>query len=341
MSLRGEPKVGRNSLRRAWRLLYGEILPLFGAFNLFLTSCAPAVQPAAAESLPTSTSTPPLVATQESTPTVLPPTPTAMQVLCDPYTADFCIAEGHFIFQNPILPPDNTQVDITYRYGSTQNGTREPHHGVEFLNSFGTPVHAAGEGIVQFAGADKVAQYSPWRDFYGNLVVIRHPDGMYTLYAHLSEVGVQAGDEVEAGDLIGEVGQSGVATGSHLHFEVRRGGDGTDYFSTQNPELWLIPDPDENGNPLGVMAFSIQGQDSDFRSVEFTARYYRDKNGPKIKSHYVVTYPGNLSLGEENAALGDLLPGYYYVALKYNGQIYERWVEVESGKLTQVVVVVK
>ena len=45
--------------------------------------------------------------------------------------------------------------------------------------------------------------------------------------------------------------------------------------------------------------------------------------------------------GGENAALGDLPPGYYYVALKYNGQFYERWVEVESGKLTQVVFVVK
>ena len=64
---------------------------------------------------------------------------------------------------------------------------------------------------------------------------------MYTLYAHLSKVDVQAGDEVKAGDLIGKVGQSGVATGSYLHFEVRKGGDGTDYFSTQNPELWLAP----------------------------------------------------------------------------------------------------
>jgi hypothetical protein len=48
-----------------------------------------------------------------------------------------------------------------------------------------------------------------------------------------------------------------------------------------------------------------------------------------------------MMLSDENAALGDLPPGYYYVALKYNGQLYERWVEVKSGRLTQVVFVVK
>jgi len=269
------------------------------------------------------------------------PSATATQIACDPFAVDFCITEGHFIFQNPVFPPDNTFVDTTYRYGSTQNGSREPHHGVEFLNKFGTPVHAAGDGLVQFAGPDKEALYSPWRDFYGNVVVIRHKNDMYTLYAHLSKIDVQEGDEVKAGDLIGEVGQSGVATGSHLHFEVRMGGDGTDYFSTQNPELWLIPNKNENGDYLGAISFSVLSQDSKFQFVEFTARYFREKNGTKIKSHYIVTYPRDMALGEENAALGDLPPGYYYVALKSNGQIFERWVEVESGKLTKAVIIVK
>ncbi len=231
-------------------------------------------------------------------------------------------------------------MDITYRYGSTQNGTREPHHGVEFLNKFGTPVHATGDGAVQFAGPDKEAMYSPWADFYGNVVVVRHADEMYTLYAHLSKVDVQAGDEVKAGDLIGEVGQSGVATGSHLHFEVRKGGDGTDYFSTQNPELWLAPNEDGNDDLLGAISFSIIDGNSNFQFVEFTARYHLDKNGPRVKSHYIVTYAKDMMVGKENAALGDLPPGWYRVALKYNGQIYERWVEVQSGKLTQVVFVV-
>ncbi|MDL1912514.1 M23 family metallopeptidase [Chloroflexi bacterium CFX6] len=308
---------------------------------LLLASCAPAIQPAAAESVPSMTLTPFPISQPESTPTFIIPSPTVTQVACDPFVEDFCITDGRFLFQNPILPPGNASVDTTYRYGSTQNGTREPHHGVEFLNRFGTPVHAAGDGAVQFAGPDKEAIYGPWADFYGNVVVIRHADEMYTLYAHLSKMEVQAGDEVKAGDVIGEVGQSGVATGSHLHFEVRKGGDGTDYFSTLNPELWLKPNKDETGNLPGAISFSILDRNSNFVFAEFTARFHLDKNEPKIKSHYVVTYAKDMMVGEENAALGDLPPGFYRVALKYNGQIYERWVEVESGKLTQVVFVVK
>jgi len=306
-----------------------------------LTSCASAVQTAVAQSLPTSTGTPSPVQTTEPTVITMPPLPTATQVACDLLAVDFCVSEGHFIFQNPIFPPLNTFVDTTYRYGSTQDNKRDPHHGVEFLNKYGTPVHAAGDGVVQFAGPDKEAAYSPWKDFYGNVIVIRHENEMYTLYAHLSKIDVKEGDFVRAGDLIGEVGQSGVAIGSHLHFEVRKGGDGTDYFSTQNPELWLIPNKDENGNPFGVISFAILNQELKFQFAEFTARYYHDKNGPKIKSHYVETYSKDMMRLDENAALGDLPAGYYYVALKYNGQFYERWIEVQSGRLTQVGFVLK
>jgi len=319
----------------------------FLIFVFLLASCTPAAQTAVAQSLPTSMNMPfATTTTPEVIPTItlIPPTPTATrvtQVACDLFVEDFCISDGHFIFQNPILLPGNTFVDYTYRYGSTQDGKREPHHGVEFLNKFGTPVHAAGDGVVQFAGPDNQAAYSPWKGFYGNVVVIRHADGMYTLYAHLSQVNVQVGDEVKAGDLIGEVGQSGVAIGSHLHFEVRKGSDGVDYFSTQNPELWLAPNKSESGELLGAISFSIVDNDSKFQFAEFTARYHLDKNGPKVKSHYVVTYTKDMMLGDENAALGDLPPGFYRVALKYNGQIYERWVEVKSGELTQVVIVVK
>jgi murein DD-endopeptidase MepM/ murein hydrolase activator NlpD len=147
-------------------------------------------------------------------------------------------------------------VDPSYRYASTANGTRDPHRGVEFLNKFGTPVYAAGEGIVIFAGPDSQPVYSPWSDYYGNLVVIEHENDLYTLYAHLSDILVQQGQRVSAGDVIGEVGQTGVAIGSHLHFEVRLG-DGEDSSSTENPELWLIPNPDESGRLMGAIQLSI------------------------------------------------------------------------------------
>ncbi len=255
---------------------------------------------------------------------------------CDPQIEDFCIIDGHFILQRPIKPPANDSVDSTYPYGSTARGTRDPHHGVEFQSPFGTPVYAAGDGVVIFAGLDKEAIYSPWKNFYGNLVVIEHNDGLFTLYAHLSAIEIQKGDEVKVGQKIGEVGQSGVATGSHLHFEVRRG-DMEDYFSTVNPELWLAPSKDENG----AVAISIIDTNTNFLFSEMPVNYYLDRSQPPVISYYVTTYSRDLATGEENAAVGDLAPGNYRIALTMNGQVYERWVEVESGKLTQVVFVVK
>lgn len=315
-------------------MLHGILTPLAMAV-LLLTSCAPASTPAAeAEALPTVTSTSPMAATQASTPTVIPASPTATQVPCDPFTADFCITDGHFILQSPILPPGDTSIDITYRYGSTQNGRRDPHHGVEIGKGFGTPVHAAGEGTVIFAGPDREASYNPYNpyyDFYGNLVVIEHDGDLYTMYAHLSSMDVEAGDFVAAGDQIGAIGQSGAATGPHLHFEVRLG-EVEDYFSTVNPELWLFPSQAE----FGAIAFSIVNGGGGFRQTSITIQRMDES-----EAYYIDTYHASLAIGSENAAIGNLPAGSYRITLIFNGHFYERWVEVESGKLTQVVIVVE
>ena len=307
-------------------------------FLIILQSCVPiqtpqslpTIAPTVFEPIPTSTSTPiPVFLFSTMTP-----------VACDPFAVDFCITDGHFILQRPVKPPANDSVDSTYPYGSTANGTREPHHGVEFVNESGTPVYAAADGMVIFAGPDEEAIYSPWKNYYGNLVVIKHNDGLFTLYAHLSKIDVQAGQEVLAADKIGEVGRTGAAIGSHLHFEVRRR-DVQDYFATQNPELWLAPNKDGRGKLLGTLMISIVDQGFDFQYAEFTIDYHPDRNQPRVKSYYVTTYTRDMMTGDENAALGDLPSGDYRIALKYNGQLYERWVEVESGKLTQVVIAVK
>jgi hypothetical protein len=206
---------------------------------------------------------------------------------------------------------------------------------VEFVNKFGTPVHAAGEGVVIFAGPDDVAIYSPWKIYYGNLVVIRHDNDLFTLYAHLSKIDVATSDRVEAGDKIGEVGQSGVAIGAHLHFEVRRG-NVEDYFSTVNPELWLIPsEPD-----FGALAISIQNMSSTFQRARITLQQY-SASGEIVGLNYPDTYHSTLALGDENVGVNDLPAGRYRITLIHNGGFYERWVEVQSGKLTQVVIIVK
>ena len=287
--------------------------------------------------IPSATLTLPATQTPTSTSVPIPTveTATATIISCDPQVEEFCITDGHFIFQRPIKPPANDIVDSTYPYGSTANGTRDPHHGVEFLNKFGTPVYAAGDGIVIFAGPDAEAIYSPWVNFYGNLVVISHVNDLYTLYAHLSKIEVEVGKNVNVGDKIGEVGRSGVATGSHLHFEVRRGVV-KDYFSTVNPELWMVRSKDE----YGALAISVIDQNSQFLFTELTVNYYLDRSQPPVKSYYVTTYSRDLSFGKENAAIADLSPGSYRIALTMNGQVYERWVEVKSGRLTQVVFVV-
>ena len=269
-------------------------------------------------------------------------TPTVyVKIACNPFRVDYCITDGHFILQRPIHPPANDLVDETYLYASTANGTREPHHGVEFPNSSGTPVYAAADGPVIFAGPDTAAVYSPWPNFYGNLVVIKHKDGLFTLYAHLSKIEVTTGGIVGAGTKIGEVGRTGVAIGSHLHFEVRRG-KVEDYFSTQNPELWLTPANDENGNPFGTLALSVVDEhDQLAKYAEYTLRFSPEQSSEKIKSYYGITYSADMLNGEENAVLGELPAGRYRIAIERNGKVYERWVEVESGKLTQVVFVVK
>lgn len=284
----------------------------------------------------------PVVPTNTVLPPTLVPSPTVTpEILCDPFSADFCITDGHFILQRPIEPPANDKVDTTYRYGSTANGTRDPHHGVEFSNPSGTPVYAAARGIVIFAGPDKEDIYSPWENYYGNLVVIEHDNELFTLYAHLSKIDVQAGQEVFTTDKIGEVGRTGTAIGSHLHFEVRRG-NGEDYFATRNPELWLVPAKDSNGIPFGTLMISIVDQNHELiKYAELTIRYHLDRSQRHIKSYYGTTYAPETLYGEENAALGELPAGDYRVAVKADGQVYERWVEVQSGKLTQVVFVLK
>lgn len=308
-----------------------------------LISCTP-VQPA--QPLPAVTITPPAfkaIPTSTSTPTLSHPTTTQVvitSVACDPLTVDFCITDGHFILQRPVNLPANDSVDSTYPYGSTANGTRDPHHGVEFVNESGTPVYTAADGEIIFAGADEEAMYSPWKNYYGNLVVIEHTDGLFTLYAHLSKIDIEAGQGVLAGEKIGEVGSTGTAMGSHLHFEVRQG-DAQDFFGTQNPELWLAPKHGGNGGFLGTLMVSIVDQNLNPEYAEFTIDYHPDRDRPRVKSYYVTTYARELMTGDENAALGDLSAGHYRIALNQNGQLYERWVEVEYGKLTQVIFVVK
>jgi murein DD-endopeptidase MepM/ murein hydrolase activator NlpD len=98
------------------------------------------------------------------------------------------------------------------------------HDGIDFTAKHGTPIAAAAAGVVT------ASEYHPQ---YGNMVEVDHGNGLSTLYAHCSRRLVKVGDVVMKGAIIGEVGSTGRATGSHLHFEVRHHG------VPQNPARFL------------------------------------------------------------------------------------------------------
>ena len=93
------------------------------------------------------------------------------------------------------------------------------HYGIDVDLNVGDDVLSSFEGIVRIAKYDKT---------YGNVIVVRHENGLETLYAHLSKFEVQVGDYVQAGDLIALGGNTGRSTGPHLHFEVRYLGEPID-----------------------------------------------------------------------------------------------------------------
>lgn len=98
---------------------------------------------------------------------------------------------------------------VTSKFGKRR---RRMHYGIDIDLETGDKVHAAFEGMVRYA------KYNP---SYGNLVVVRHPNGLETYYAHLSQINVSAGDYIQAGQVVGLGGNTGRSYGAHLHFEVR------------------------------------------------------------------------------------------------------------------------
>ena len=103
------------------------------------------------------------------------------------------------------------------------------HTGVDYAAPTGTRVRAVGDGIVEFAGR---------QNGYGNLVILRHDARVSTYYAHLNGIGrgIRTGARVAQGDILGTVGQTGWATGPHLHYEFRVAG------TARNPLAVALPD---------------------------------------------------------------------------------------------------
>lgn len=112
-----------------------------------------------------------------------------------------------------------------------------PHHGLDYAAASGTPVSSVGDGTIIFKGR---------KGQYGNLVIVKHKNSWLTYYGHLSRFAknIKKGNIIEQGDLVGYVGATGMATGPHLHYEVRVNGKAV------NPLTIKMP----NGEPVPVSA---------------------------------------------------------------------------------------
>ena len=137
-------------------------------------------------------------------------------------------APGHLLWpcSGPITQPFGP-TSYAFEFPYVYQGVSYPHFhtGVDIGVGLGTPVSAAADGVVVLAGTNVVGGHVVG---YGTYVVIAHGGGLYTLYGHLSKLGVAAGDHVRAGQVIGLSGSTGNSTGPHLHFEVRMGADPVD-----------------------------------------------------------------------------------------------------------------
>lgn len=118
--------------------------------------------------------------------------------------------------QMPLTMPVGGSYRLTSGFGYRRdpiNGGSRMHNGTDFAGSRGTPILAGADGVVTYAGR---------MSGYGNVIEIRHSFGFTTRYGHLSRIRVSEGERVSRGDLIGDMGNTGRSTGTHLHYEVRR-----------------------------------------------------------------------------------------------------------------------
>ncbi|MER6271846.1 M23 family metallopeptidase [Streptomyces sp900105755] len=125
-----------------------------------------------------------------------------------------------------VAPISDSYVSTGYKTGGSL-WSSGAHTGIDFHAASGTVVHAVGTGTVVSTG---------WGGAYGNEIVIKMADGMYTQYGHLSSIGVSVGQQVTPGQQIGLSGATGNTTGPHLHFEARTT---PEYGSDVDPVAYL------------------------------------------------------------------------------------------------------
>jgi hypothetical protein len=280
---------------------------------------------------PTATSTPTATPTCTCTPT---PAPTA--TFTPEPTPTVAEPQQHQWLERPFGDDQYNEPSRFYPYGSTGGGKYRIHRGADFPSPVGTPIFAPASGRVIVAGTDGRVVHGERLGFYGQLVVVQlHEEyrgqKVYVLYGHLSQVHVHFLQEVEPGDLIAEVGMTGVAIGPHLHLEVRLGTNS--YESTRNPELWLRPLPGK-GTLVGLL---VDGAGEPIQAHPLTL--YR-REGEERRWQDATTYPAtDVNTDDEwreNFVLGDIPAGDYVVKTYVNGHLYTEEFTVRAAETSYV-----
>lgn len=287
-------------------------------------------QPSANVVLNTPTPIPTAVILPTSTATAVPPTPTNTNTPMPTFTPPalpHTSPDEHYWLRRPVAEGGVVWTNKIYPYGSTRGGTLRTHHGVEFDVDYNTEIFSVASGTVRVAGSDLTTAYGPETDFYGNLVVIEldtpwHNQPVFTLYGHLNKPLVSVGQHVNAEELIGLSGATGVADGPHMHFEVRIGAN--TYDNTRNPFLWLYPFPDRGvvaGRVTWANGSLVNSAPVSLRRLDAESRYAATETYADNSVH-----PDDVWL--ENFAFDDVTGGYYEVVVESGGKKYksEVWV---------------
>jgi len=196
-------------------------------------------------------------------------------------SVDFFTRDGKSVKRGLLKTPVDG-AKLTSGFGMRMHpilGYTRMHKGVDFGVPTGTPIYAAGDGVILQSG---------WAGGYGRFVLIRHNEHLETAYGHMSRIAAASsiGQHVHQGQIIGYVGMTGDATGPHLHYEVRKDG------SQVNPISITMPvNTGLEGHALVAFLKSAEAQEKRFAAITDGNRYAaapENQSGPETQSA-----PGN------------------------------------------------
>lgn len=238
----------------------------------------------------------------------------------------------HFYFNRPIAADEVNWPVADYRYGGTFFSTEIVHTGIDIPTPVDTPVLAAADGRIVWAGYGLYYGKNDPNDPYGLAVTIRHNFGyqgqrLYTVYAHMDKILISEGQDVKTGDVIGLVGMTGLTTGPHLHFEVRM--DRSSYFTTLNPELWLAPP-----QGWGVLAGHLENTNGSLLTRQDVSVINKETGQKWIVRSYGDQAINSDPYYDENLVLSDLPAGKYNLVIDYLEDRFTREIEIFPGAVS-------